>query len=78
MSESFLACSVCDEIVLKSLNNQIKLRAKVVLVKDDKVLAICKGCDSEIQVPFCLDYDLAKSLSKSDGLENFPRLYLKM
>lgn len=74
MNNYFLACSTCHEVVLKSVSEEMKLRAKVLVFKEDLVYAVCKGCNSEIQVPIRLDEDLTKSLAKkSSG----PRLYLK-
>jgi len=70
---SFLACTNCHEVVVKSMNNEIKVRAKVILVRDDHTFAICKGCNAELEIPFSFDPELAKSLANTSG----PRLYLK-
>lgn len=66
-----LNCSKCDSQILKSNGDSVKLRAKVIVVKDDATFAVCKGCNSEIQVPFVLDEALAKSIAINE-----PRLYL--
>ncbi len=69
---SFLACKNCHEVVVKGMGTEIKIRAKVILVRDEKTYAVCKGCGTELEVPFRFDVDLAKSLAQSE-----PRLYLK-
>lgn len=69
---SFLACSNCHEVVLKGMDSEIKIRAKVILVREDSAFAVCKGCDAELAIPLRFDQDLAKSLSQAE-----PRLYLK-
>jgi RNase P subunit RPR2 len=73
MAASFLACSNCHEVVIKSVGADIKVRSKVLIAKDTGVYAVCKGCGVELEVPFKFDRDLAKSLSATSG----PRLYLK-
>jgi RNase P subunit RPR2 len=69
---NFLACTICHEVVLKGIGEEIKVRAKVILVRKGHTYAVCKGCGSELEVPFRFDLDLAKSLAQTD-----PRLYLK-
>lgn len=70
---NFLACTNCHEVVVKSMNDEVKVRAKVLLVRDDRTYAVCKGCDSELEVPLVFDMSLAKSMVNTAG----PRLYLK-
>ena len=53
----------CSEIIMKSMSGVDKIRAKVVLVKDGGVFAVCKGCGVEVKVP----------LQKSPG----PRLFTR-
>lgn len=48
---------------MKSQSGVDKIRAKVVLVRDDGVFAVCKGCGAEVKVP----------LQKSSG----PRLFTR-
>jgi RNase P subunit RPR2 len=69
---SFLACTNCHEVVVKGMGAEIKVRAKVILVRDGCTYAVCKGCDTELEVPLRFDIDLAKSMAQSG-----PRLYLK-
>lgn len=45
-----IKCS-CSEIVLKSLDEESKIRSKIVVIKGDSVYAICKGCNAEVQLP---------------------------
>lgn len=68
----FLACKSCHEVVIKSIGTEIKIRAKVLLIRDGNTFAVCKGCNAELAVPLRFDLDLAKSL-----LQSGPRLYLK-
>lgn len=70
---NFLACANCHEVVVKSLRDEVKVRAKVIVVRDDSTYAICKGCGEEIKVPLKYDAELAKALPQEVG----PRLYLK-
>ncbi len=69
---NFLACTVCHEVVIKGIDREIKVRAKVILVRDDHTYAVCKGCGTELEIPFKFDTDLAKSLASTG-----PRLYLQ-
>jgi RNase P subunit RPR2 len=73
MTTNFLACSSCHEVVIKGVGSEVKVRAKVIIAREHGVFAVCKGCGVELQVPFRLDQDLAKSLPTVTG----PRLYLK-
>lgn len=70
----FLACSNCHELVIKGMgDNQQKIRTKVILIKNNAVMAVCKGCGSEIPIPLTFDVELAKSLFQKEE----PRLYIK-
>jgi RNase P subunit RPR2 len=72
---SFLACTNCHEVVVKSMNNEVKVRAKVILIRGNSTFAVCKGCDTELEVPLKFDLELAKSMTVEDA--RGPRLYLK-
>lgn len=50
-----LFCKNCHDVVLKSTSDTTKLRCKLLVFKDGKSYAVCKGCDSEIEVPLSLD-----------------------
>jgi hypothetical protein len=50
-----LSCSKCDEVILKSMGGETKIRGKVITVKEGKVFAVCKGCNSEVQIPLSFD-----------------------
>ena len=70
----FLACSNCHEMVIKSVNGEIKMRTKILLLSEEKgARAVCKGCGEEIPIPVKLDVDIVKSLAK----EKSPPLYLR-
>ena len=73
MSTNFLSCTVCNEVIIKGFNKEVKIRAKVILVKENNTFAVCKGCDSEILLPLVYDLELAKSMATSCK----PKLFLK-
>lgn len=61
-------------MVIKSVNGEIKLRTKILLLSEDKgARAVCKGCGEEIPIPLNLDIDMVKSLAKEKSLP----LYLR-
>jgi len=64
-----LCCPDCGEVIIKSYNEGYKLRSKVTLIKSTGAFAICRGCDAEVQVPFCVDENIAKSLSTEKKLK---------
>jgi hypothetical protein len=64
-----LVCK-CSEIIIKAQGDVQKLRAKVLVIKGDKVFAICKRCNSEVPVP------LSKSASDAP-FDPGPHLYLE-
>lgn len=66
----FLECS-CGEIMIKSYNNTIKIRNKVLVFKDNQAFAVCKGCGVEHPIPI----QLMKSVD-SKAQQN-PKLYLR-
>lgn len=69
-----LCCTNCGETVIKSMSDGTsKLRSKVVVFRDGKAMAVCKGCNSEIPVPIVIDMDLMKSMTHRERL----RLYVK-
>ena len=49
-----LTCA-CGEIMVKSLEDTSKIRAKVTIVKGNQVFGICKGCNKEIALPLSID-----------------------
>jgi hypothetical protein len=36
---------------MKSNNFESKIRSKILIIRDDLVLAVCKGCGAEVEVP---------------------------
>jgi RNase P subunit RPR2 len=75
MDTHFLACSNCHEVVMKNVDSSTqKIRSKVLVIQNDVVFAVCKGCGVEIPIPLKVDLELAKSLIKNT---TGPRLYLK-
>lgn len=45
-----IVCS-CDEIIMKSEGQISKIRSRIMLLRDNGVFAVCKGCGTEVQVP---------------------------
>jgi hypothetical protein len=41
----------CTEIIAKSEKGVMKIRSKIVLVRDNGVAAVCKSCGVEVPVP---------------------------
>lgn len=42
----------CGEVLMKSQNDEIKIRGKIVLVKDDGLTyTVCKSCHKEVELP---------------------------
>lgn len=41
----------CSEIIAKSDAGVMKIRSKILLVRDDSVAAVCKSCGMEVTVP---------------------------
>ena len=53
----------CGEVIVKSLDNDAKVRAKIILFREDQAYAVCKSCNTEVKIPLRLDTDMLKSLS---------------
>ena len=45
-----LLCA-CDEIIVKSEGGIAKIRSRIMIVRHDKVYAVCKSCGVEVAVP---------------------------
>lgn len=61
-------------MVLKSVNGELKLRTKILLLCEDKgSRAVCRGCGEEISIPIKLDTDMVKSMAQEES----PALYLR-
>jgi len=53
----------CGELILKGLScENMKIRSKIIVIKEDGAFAVCKGCDTEVKVPLCVDTPLLKSI----------------
>jgi hypothetical protein len=50
-----LLCMHCDEVLLKHMGDQIKLRGKIIIFRDNEAFTVCPGCRSEVQVPVSID-----------------------
>jgi hypothetical protein len=61
-------CS-CGEVIVKAIGSDTKIRAKILVCKEDAAFAVCKSCDSEVQVPLSLNEDMLKSLSSAASAE---------
>lgn len=67
-----ISCT-CGEVIIKSLDADTKVRAKIVVFRDDQAFAICKACSSEVKIPLRLDTDMLKSMSEQRPV----RLYIR-
>lgn len=70
---TFLVCSRCDEVIIKHIGDETKIRGKVLIVKEDGVYTVCKGCNAEIHVHLKVDNEMMKSMSEKKQL----RLFIK-
>jgi len=71
---STLCCTHCGEQVLKSMpDGSAKLRSKVIILKGNTSVVVCKGCGSDIPFPLSIDDTLVKSMLKSSRLKLFIR-----
>lgn len=59
-------CS-CGEVIVKAIGSDTKIRAKILVFKEEAAFAVCKSCDSEVQVPLSLNEDMLKSLSSASA-----------
>lgn len=41
----------CDEIIVKAQDDVSKVRSKVLIIKGNSVLAVCKSCNNEVIIP---------------------------
>jgi ribosomal protein S27E len=69
-------CS-CGEVIVKSQGPDTKVRAKIVVFKDNAAFAVCKGCDSEVAIPLQLNEDLLKSMSAAPEKSRHIPLYVR-
>ena len=51
-----IRCS-CSELILKSVEDESKIRSKVLIINDLGVFAVCKGCNKEVKLPLQVDKD---------------------
>lgn len=58
----------CGEVLVKSNAGEVKIRAKILVFKEDKAFAVCKSCGNENQVPVLVNNDLLKSMVESAEL----------
>lgn len=66
-----LCCTSCGDVIIKSTGEDTKIRSKVLIVKSDSVVAVCKGCGEEIPVPLSVDNQMMKSIGSSKKLRLF-------
>ena len=53
----------CGEVIVKSLDADTKIRAKIVVFRGQTAYAVCKACNTEVKIPLRIDTDLLKSMS---------------
>ena len=46
----------CSSVIVKSLDNQVKIRSKVIIIKGNQAFAVCRDCSAEVQIPISLDF----------------------
>lgn len=64
-------CPKCSNILVKSIRGEVKIRGKVVIIRDNQCVVVCKGCNAEVAIQMPVDQEeLTKSLTP------FP-LYIK-
>ena len=66
--EHLLICR-CGEVLVKATDGEIKLRSKIIVFRDGKTLAVCKGCNAELPIPVTLDRE--ELMQKSKNLRLF-------
>lgn len=65
----------CGEVIVKSLDSDTKIRAKIVVFRDTEAYAVCKSCNTEIKIPLRLDMDMLKSMANKEPRSM--RLYIR-
>ena len=71
--EATLRCR-CDEIIIKAQDGVEKLRAKVLIIKGNGVFAVCRKCNTEVEVPLQKSDLIRQDVNKPTVPG--PRLYL--
>ena len=66
--EHLLICQQCQQVLVKSIDGVTKVRAKILVFRDDQAYAVCKGCNRELPVPIKLDQTELLLKSKSPKL----------
>lgn len=54
-----ITCSCGDQIIKSNLDGVTKIRARIVIFKNDQAYAICKSCNSEVKIPVRVELDAA-------------------
>ena len=60
--QHLISCT-CGEVLVKSMDAETKVRAKVVVFRDGQSFAVCKGCNAEVKIPLQLDTSMLKSMT---------------
>jgi hypothetical protein len=70
-------CS-CGEVIVKALGSDTKIRAKILVFKDDAAFAVCKSCHAEVKVPLQINSELLKSMASNveESVRHVP-LYIR-
>lgn len=57
-------CPRCSGVLVKSLGDEVKIRGKVLIIKDDQCHVVCKNCNAEVPINMRVNQEeLTKSLS---------------
>jgi hypothetical protein len=67
--EPTLTCK-CSEVVMKSRGTDEVIRAKVLIVKGDQVFAVCKGCNTEVELPLMKAVKPTRKKTQESKLES--------
>jgi len=66
-----LTCPSCGDHILKTSDQSVKVRGKLLVFKSGRAFAVCKSCDSEVEVPLRIDDELCKAMVQKN-----PPLYV--
>lgn len=61
-----IVCS-CGSIIMKSQDSEYKIRSKILIIKSNKAVSVCKDCGLEVEIPISLNLQYLPS----------PRLLIK-
>lgn len=66
-------CPNCPEVMVKSQHGATKIRSKIMILKDDGVYGVCKGCNSEVKLPVTVTVEGEKTSNPPLFVKNYPQ-----